>query len=210
MKILKGLASIVAIIPLEAALVDHYFIDGKNIPEIFEYGESYDYFRTPGFNEDWDGKIKEWQSRANKESFSFVKSGPSLREEYLTYLKSSEVGEDYKSRLSFAKGLADWTQEVAPKHYISDGSIDHWATLEETLEGNGDDCDGLSALPYNALIMKGFPSNQIYYGLIRNKYNGSHHMVTFWFDKSVKNNNRIINYEVFLKKSLKKFIEYRR
>jgi|TARA_B100001971_G_C18198772_1_gene543197 predicted transglutaminase-like cysteine proteinase len=52
------------------------------------------------------------------------------------------------------------------------------------LEGNGDDCDGLSAPPYNALIMKGFPSNQIYYGLIRNKYNGSHHMVTFWFDKS--------------------------
>ena len=31
-----------------------------------------------------------------------------------------------------------------------------------------------------------------------------------FFNKSVKNNNRIINYEVFLKKSLKKFIEYKR
>jgi isopenicillin N synthase-like dioxygenase len=31
-----------------------------------------------------------------------------------------------------------------------------------------------------------------------------------FFNKSVKNNNKIINYEVFLKKSLKKFIEYKR
>ena len=31
-----------------------------------------------------------------------------------------------------------------------------------------------------------------------------------FFNKSVKNNNIIINYEVFLKKSLKKFIEYKR
>ncbi len=31
-----------------------------------------------------------------------------------------------------------------------------------------------------------------------------------FFNKSTKNNNRIVNYEVFLKKSLKKFIEYKR
>jgi hypothetical protein len=166
MKLLKGLASIVAIIPLEAASIGYTFTDRQNIiffnpfQRIFEYRESYDYFRTPGLNENWDGKIKEWQSRANKENFSLVKSGSSLREKYLTYLKSSEVGEDYTSRLSFAKGLADWIQGISPKHYISDGAIDHWATLEETLKGNGDDCDGLSALPYNALIMNGFPSKR--------------------------------------------------
>ena len=31
-----------------------------------------------------------------------------------------------------------------------------------------------------------------------------------FFNKSSQNNNKIVNYEVFLKKSLKKFIEYKR
>ena len=67
MKLLMGLASIAAIIPLEAGSRGLTFFDNKNIIEISEYRESYDYFRIPNFYENWNGKIKEWQSRANNE-----------------------------------------------------------------------------------------------------------------------------------------------
>jgi hypothetical protein len=51
MKLLMGLASIAAIIPLEAGSRGLTFFDNKNIPEISEYRESYDYFRIPNFYE---------------------------------------------------------------------------------------------------------------------------------------------------------------
>ena len=54
-------------------------------------------------------------------------------------------------RRNQALELARWIQDQAQEHYRADGPVDHWATLEETLARNGDDCDGLELLVYNFL-----------------------------------------------------------
>ena len=64
----------------------------------------------------------------------------------------------------------------------ADGPVDHWATLEETLSANGDDCDGLELLAFHALRDLGFGSHEVYRAIVVRPEDGQHHMVTLWFE----------------------------
>jgi len=81
-----------------------------------------------------------------------------------------------------AQNAADWIQRAARGHYLPDGPIDHWATLEETLARNGDDCDGLELLTYHFLLDLGFRQDEVYRAIVHHPADGQHHMVTFWFE----------------------------
>jgi predicted transglutaminase-like cysteine proteinase len=82
-----------------------------------------------------------------------------------------------------AREFAEWIQSQAEHHYVADGPIDHWATLEETLSGDGDDCDGLELLTYHALRDLGFSSHEVYRAIVFRSSDGQHHMVTLWFEE---------------------------
>ena len=81
-----------------------------------------------------------------------------------------------------AKDVAKWIQSEARDHYVADGPIDHWATLEETLDRNGDDCDGLELLVYHFLRDLGFEEDEVFRAIVYRPKDGQHHMVTLWFD----------------------------
>ncbi len=70
----------------------------------------------------------------------------------------------------------------ALEHYVADGPLDHWATLEETLRGDGDDCDGLELLVFNGLRDLGFGADQVFRAIVYRPADGQHHMVTLWFE----------------------------
>lgn len=98
----------------------------------------------------------------------------SLREKY----------RDFRSerRRALARDLSGWIQEQAQQHYRPDDSRDHWATLEETLRSNGDDCDGLELLVYDALLALGFDATEVYRAIVYRPEDLQHHMVTLWFE----------------------------
>ena len=81
-----------------------------------------------------------------------------------------------------AFSLATWIQDQAQAHYFPDGPIDHWATLEETLDRDGDDCDGLELLTFHALRDLGFKESEVYRAIVFRPEDGQHHMVTLWFE----------------------------
>jgi hypothetical protein len=81
-----------------------------------------------------------------------------------------------------AREFAAWIQEQAKKHYVADGPIDHWATLEETLQGDGDDCDGLELLTFHGLRDLGFGDDEVFRSIVYRPSDGQHHMVTLWFE----------------------------
>ncbi len=85
-----------------------------------------------------------------------------------------------------AKRFAEWAQVEARRHYRSDHETsladDHWPSLEELFETNGDDCDGLDLLAYHQLRDLGFRKDELYRALIRRERDGKFHMVTLWFE----------------------------
>lgn len=158
------------------------------IPE----SDGFSYFHEPAQADPWSVKIRGWQTRERhsdalddaREPHNRVAAGPNqrkresdagLREKYLSFRS--------EHRRDMARGLAGWIQEQSERHYIPDGAVDHWATLEETLVGNGDDCDGLELLAYNALRDMGFGEDRVYRAIVFRPSDGQHHMVTFWFEE---------------------------
>jgi hypothetical protein len=83
-----------------------------------------------------------------------------------------------------ARETAEWIQREAKKHYLADGPIDHWATLEETLARDGEDCDGLELLVYHVLRDLGFREDEVFRAIVFRPSDGQHHMVTLWFEKA--------------------------
>jgi len=83
---------------------------------------------------------------------------------------------------AMARSVAAWTQSQALEHYVEDGPLDHWATLEETLRNNGDDCDGLELLTFHALRDLGFETDEVFRAIVYRSSDGQHHMVTLWFE----------------------------
>jgi hypothetical protein len=100
--------------------------------------------------------------------------GEALRTKYLDFRA--------ERKRAIARDFADWIQSEARNHYRSDGPIDHWATLEETLRGNGDDCDGLELLVFHALRDLGFDESEVFRAIVYRPEDGQHHMVTLWFE----------------------------
>lgn len=171
----------------------------------------YDYFTAPDPSDPWSPKITGWQRRERADEGSpievqaaldFVSGAPDRprdsalpRPARAVSGASSELTErsdadlrgkylDFRAsrRRQLARSLAEWIQELAPAHYFSDGPIDHWATFEETLRRNGDDCDGLELLVYHGLRDLGFGANEVYRAIVYRPSDGQHHMVTLWFE----------------------------
>ena len=156
----------------------------------------YRYFSAPAAHDAWSPKIAGWQRRALREEAaqeamplpavseaaagetvpSSTNDAPDLRAKYLNFRA------DRKRAL--AREVASWVQSQAPIHYVEDGVIDHWATLEETLASNGDDCDGLELLTFHALRDLGFGSDEVFRAVIFRPDDGQHHMVTLWFEET--------------------------
>ncbi len=154
---------------------------------------AYRYFASPGKDEAWSRKIAQWQQRerdASAEvelrtpasaavSSSADESGPARGREELRTKFAEFLAEQRRVQ---AREVAAWIQDVAQRHYIADGPIDRWATLEETFRHNGDDCDGLELLSYNLLRDLGFGDDSVYRAIVYRRSDGQHHMVTFWFE----------------------------
>ena len=152
---------------------------------------AYAYFEQASALDPWTPKIAGWQMReraqpriealaekppaVSKGSRPVVPlRGESLRDRYFRYRNDS--------KRAMAQDLAGWMQSVAKRHYVPDGLVDHWATLEETLDRNGDDCDGLELLAYHFLRDHGFSEDEVFRAVIYRPKDGQHHMVTLWFE----------------------------
>ena len=154
-------------------------------------GEPYVWFAKPAPDDPWSTKIARWQERERAVEVAEVLAGQptvaagpeqaaqpggeQLREKFLRFRAERRRG--------MARELAAWLQEQAKLHYIPDGVVDRWATLEETLARNGDDCDGLELLAYHLLRDLGFGDDEVYRAIVYRPADGQHHMVTLWFER---------------------------
>lgn len=150
----------------------------------------FDYFALPNADDPWTAKISAWQRRETAEvsdppTLAAVADGearglvpvadePVLRSKFASFRA--------ERRRTIAREFATWIQTEARDHYVADGPVDHWATLEETLERNGDDCDGLELLVFHGLRDLGFSEDEVFRAIVYRPGDGQHHMVTFWFE----------------------------
>ena len=154
----------------------------------------YRYFAAPAVRDAWSPKIAGWQRRAlREEAVKETTPLPAVSEAAAgeAFVTPTDDAVDLRAKyLNFradrkralAREVASWVQSQAPIHYVEDGVIDHWATLEETLASNGDDCDGLELLTFHALRDLGFGSDEVFRAVIFRPDDGQHHMVTLWFE----------------------------
>ena len=150
----------------------------------------WDFFAPPGEDDVWFLKVAEWQERAVREADAGIGATPaalSLRAarrsgELRAKMGSWRDGE----RRRLAQRIHAWTREEARRHYAWDPSkdptYDHWPTLQELLETNGDDCDGLDLIAYQLLREFGFAEEELYRLIVQRQSDGANHMVTLWFE----------------------------
>lgn len=161
-----------------------------SLPRLLGEGARYRYFSAPDPSDAWTPKIAGWQSRERAERAGDEQRGPasvsgSGRE--VTPQPASDLRTKYESFLrerkqSLAREVAAWIQREARRHYVPDGPVDHWATLDETLDRDGDDCDGLELLVFHFLRGAGFGEDEVFRAIVYRPDDGQHHMVTLWFE----------------------------
>ena len=141
----------------------------------------YRFFGVPSSDDPWSPKIAQWQAReqgvsgpASGSARPAVAAGENLRIKYRAFRAEQQR--------QMAAEMATWIQEQAKLHYVPDGALDHWATLEKTLIRNGDDCDGLELLVYHFLRDMGYGDDRVYRSIVFRPEDGQHHMVTLWFE----------------------------
>lgn len=169
-------------------------------------GAQFAYFGPPAPHDAWSAKIAGWQQREKADPAALLPGLPpvaqaassestepqirfatpgvpilaadsspvDLRTKYSTFLNDR--------RRALAREFAAWVQAQAKQHYVADGPIDHWATLEETLKADGDDCDGLELLTFQGLRELGFAADEVFRAIVVRPSDGQHHMVTLWFE----------------------------
>jgi hypothetical protein len=157
----------------------------------------YDYFQAPENYDAWSPKISGWQRRELAEEAPILGdtsppvAGPGEAAPAVGAADPVPPGEELRTKYfdfraerkrEMARELAEWIQAEAKNHYRADGPVDHWATLEETLRANGDDCDGLELLVFHALRDLGFHESEVYRAIVYRPSDGQHHMVTLWFE----------------------------
>jgi hypothetical protein len=161
---------------------------------------SFRYFETPDPNDAWTPQIASWQARerllADTELLrpapdpaggDAAVSGPGgdavgAQAKARSDLRSGYFAYRAERKRELARGFAEWLQREAKAHYIPDGPVDHWATLKETLDRNGDDCDGLELLTFHFLLDLGFRPDEVFRAIVVRPSDGQHHMVTLWFE----------------------------
>lgn len=152
--------------------------------------DPYAWFTRPAADDPWSLKIARWQERERAAGVAEVLGAPSTvaaGPETLAAPEAERLRDKFlrfraEHRRGIARELATWLQEQAKVHYVPDGVIDRWATLEETLARNGDDCDGLELLAFHLLLDLGFREDEVYRAIVFRPSDGQHHMVTFWFE----------------------------
>ena len=159
---------------------------------VFSESLAYRYFDQPPVDDAWQHKIEAWQAREQAEQRApdsevptpAVASGADagVASDRPVDLRSKYIDFRQQSKRALARNLAGWIQKQAQQHYIADGPIDHWATLEETFRTNGDDCDGLELLVYHLLRDLGFGEDEVFRAIVYRRSDNQHHMVTFWFE----------------------------
>lgn len=167
-------------------------------------GLRFDYFRSPHPVDAWSSKIAGWQRRELAEPAVVLAALPPVaepaapaaapveaQEAAAPDADSAEKQPDLRTKYawflaerkrSLARNFAAWVQDQAKAHYVADGPIDHWATLEETLRADGDDCDGLELLTFQGLRELGFRDDEVFRAIVFRPSDGQHHMVTLWFE----------------------------
>ncbi len=153
----------------------------------------YTWFAAPSASDAWTPKIAGWQSRERSAPDLDARGAPASVSGGAVRPAAQPAGDDLREKyLSFrrdrkramANEVAEWIQREARNHYRPDGPIDHWATLEETLANNGDDCDGLELLVYQFLRDLGFRDDEVFRAIVYRPSDGQHHMVTLWFESA--------------------------
>ncbi len=162
---------------------------------------SYDFFVEPDSADTWILKIREWQER-ERESLSAEVAATSMqptspppesaRPMSMVTARSSGLLEakfdayQADERRALARRLNSWAQAEARQHYRFDPPTnfadDHWPTVQELFDRNGDDCDGLDLLTYQQLRDFGFPRGEVWRAVVRREADGAHHMITLWFE----------------------------
>jgi predicted transglutaminase-like cysteine proteinase len=153
---------------------------------------TFHFFERPAPDDPWSRKIARWQVRERAQvvgdaftpSTSTVASGPASTGTTEGDLRTQYASVRAEQKRATARAVARWVQDNAKLHYIPDGPYDHWATLEETLARNGDDCDGLELLTYHFLRDAGFGDDEVFRAIVLRPSDGQHHMVTLWFEQS--------------------------
>jgi hypothetical protein len=162
--------------------------------------EGFDYFGRPQADDVWSPKIEGWQRRERFDAalISPLESGPAVAsagysaanaqlpadQEVESGLRAKYFVFRAERKRALAREVASWIQSEGKRHYREDGAVDHWATLEETLARDGDDCDGLELLAFHALRDLGFAESEVYRAIVVRPSDGQHHMVTLWFEDS--------------------------
>ena len=152
----------------------------------------YRFFAPPGADDPWSGKIRGWQARerAMGSTDGLAGAPASVSQRGARGGGTPEEGDlrakyfafRHEQKREIATRTAAWVQREARSHYRPDGPIDHWATLGETLERNGEDCDGLELLVYHLLRDMGFRDDEVARAIVLRPSDGQHHMVTLWFE----------------------------
>lgn len=150
----------------------------------------YRFFAPPAAGDAWSGKIRAWQAReravGDTEALAAAPASVSQRGEESVSpegdLRAKYFAFRREQKREIAEATAAWIQREARGHYVPDGPIDHWATLGETLDRNGEDCDGLELLVYHVLRDMGFREDEVMRAIVVRPSDGQHHMVTLWFE----------------------------
>ncbi len=152
----------------------------------------YQFFALPAVGDAWSGKIHGWQTRERAlGDTEALAAAPASVSERGAGPAEAETGGDLRTKYfafrraqkrALAAEVAGWIQREARSHYRPDGPIDHWATLSETLDRNGEDCDGLELLVYHFLRDLGFRDDEVFRAIVLRPSDGQHHMVTLWFE----------------------------
>jgi hypothetical protein len=154
----------------------------------------YRFDAPPAQGDPWSGKIRGWQARerslgdterlgpapASVSDAGTAADGDPLRGD----LRAKYFAFRREQKRELAARAADWIQREAQSHYLPDGPLDHWATLGETLDRNGEDCDGLELLVYRLLRDMGFRDDEVARAIVLRPSDGQHHMVTLWFESA--------------------------
>lgn len=137
----------------------------------------------------WYGKIEEWQGRSRAQTAADVglPAGRSLRGARMDEKLEVKMGAfETDARRRLAARINDWARKEGRWHYRHDRgpgpADDHWPTVSDLLESNGDDCDGLDLIAYQLLVEFGFDRSQLYRAIVASNKGSGNHMVTLWFE----------------------------
>jgi hypothetical protein len=155
-------------------------------------GKTFDFFAPARADDPFYPKIADWQRRQRADRLTGVLPAPApaagddagshpfglLRVKFDQFLK--------RHKRALAREFTVWSQRQARLHYSPDPETtlagDHWPTVEELFETNGDDCDGVDLIAYALLREAGFRADETYRLVVRRERDGANHMVTLWFE----------------------------